>query len=426
MKEIWNQIKNDIATQLADQAPTLALLQSLEWNDSLEDRSIQLELPSKLQMEMAERSIMPLVREQLKKTDQDLQVKLALSKVLKPKAKVESPQLPLSASQNLEAVEPLFQFKAKYSLNREFTLENFVVGPQTHFAVQCLRIFADPGSQNMGPLFIHGHSGLGKTHLLHALGWQILKSSPELRVKIVSGEEFINDYHSDLSKKLMTEFRGKYRLKTDLLLIDDIHSIGRAKGAQEELFNILNAYASSGKLIAFTCDKSPDQLSDFEERLKSRLQGGLSCEVTIPDVETRFSIAVQKSLQFGCNLSLETLQFLSERLDQDLRALSGAINKLGVLKKMMGQEPELSEVKKILNLNDQPENEISVENILASTARRHSLKISDLKSDSRVRPVVNARTEAMKSLREQLGLSFAEIGRVFGKDHSTVMYALSK
>lgn len=433
MHELWNDIKLNLNTQVADHGPSLAVLDSVQFlglnlsSNNEEHGRLRLGLPSSLQIDMAERSLRPLIEKQIQKLidHKNLGVEFVLSERSAPKAAQakSSPQLELGSTE-AEIKEPLYKFIPKFSLNKDLTIENFVVGPQTNFAVECARIFADPNSVNLGPLLIYGNSGLGKTHLLHALGWQVLKSNPEIRIKYVTGEEFINDYHSDISKKLMSEFRGKYRLKTDLLLIDDIHSIGRTKGAQEELFNILNYYASTNKMIAFTCDKSPDQLTDFEDRLKSRLQGGLSAEITCPDFETRFAIAVQKSLQFGWSLSPALLEMLSMRIDKDLRALTGAIYKMGVLTKVSGQEPSFQQVEQALNLGAQDKTPVTADGILNQTASKHGLKVSDLKSQSRIRFVLNARNEAMKELREQLGYSYAEIGRVFGKDHSTVMNAL--
>ncbi len=426
MLEIWNDIKLNLNTQVADHGPSLAVLESLQFlgmNHEIENGRLRLGLPSSLSIDMAERKLRPLIEKQIKNLidHKNLGVEFVLSqKSIKP----TSPQMELGAAPEAEIKEPLYKFLPKFSLNKDMTIENFVKGPQSSFAVECLKIFADPNSVNLGPLLIYGHSGLGKTHLLHSLGWQILGTNPEIRIKYVTGEEFINDYHSDISRKQMSEFRGKYRLKTDLLLIDDIHSIGRTKGAQEELFNILNYYAATNKMIAFTCDKSPDQLTDFEDRLKSRLQGGLSAEITMPEFETRFSIAVQKTLQFGLSLSPVLLEFLAQNIDQDLRALTGAIYKLGVMTNVSGREPDLQSVEKALNLSAAPVLNVSIDSILASTALKHNLKISDLKSTSRFRIVLNARNEAMRSLRDSLGLSYSEIGRVFGKDHSTVMNSL--
>lgn len=434
MHEIWNDIKLNLNTQVADHGPSLAVLDSLQFlglNQEIENGRLRLGLPSSLQIDMAERSLRPLIENEIKNLidHKNLGVEFVLSKKelaqeLTPRSAAPAPgQLELGSIET-EVKEPLYRFLPKFSLNKDLTLENFVRGPQTQFATECVKIFADPNSENLGPLLIYGNSGLGKTHLLHALGWQILKSNPAIRIKYVTGEEFINDYHSDISKKLMSEFRGKYRLKTDLLLIDDIHSIGRTKGAQEELFNILNYYASSNKMIAFTCDKSPDQLTDFEDRLKSRLQGGLSAEITCPDFETRFAIAVQKSLQFGLSLSPALLEMLSMRIDHDLRALTGAIYKMGVLAKVTGCEPTKAQVEQALNLVCEEKQVVTAELILERAAAKHGLKISDLKSQSRVRFVLTARNEAMRLMRDQLGYSYAEIGRVFGKDHSTVMNAL--
>lgn len=433
MHELWNDIKLNLNTQVADHGPSLAVLDSVQYlgmNPSLNGEKngrLRLGLPSSLQIDMAERSLRPLIEKQIQSLidHENLGVEFVLSQkapAIKPAA--ASPQLELGTTDS-EVKEPLYRFLPKFSLNKDLTLENFVTGPQTNFAVECVKIFADPTSVNLGPLLIYGNSGLGKTHLLHALGWQILKPNPEIRIKYVTGEEFINDYHSDISKKLMSEFRGKYRLKTDLLLIDDIHSIGRTKGAQEELFNILNYYASTNKMIAFTCDKSPDQLSDFEDRLKSRLQGGLSAEITCADFETRFAIAVQKTLQFGFSLSPALLEMLALRIDKDLRALTGAIYKMGVLTKVSGREPELKQVEQALNLGSaEQQGPLTLEQILHQAADKHGLKVSDLKSQARTRHILKARNEAMRALRDQMGYSFAEIGRVFGKDHSTVINAL--
>lgn len=425
--QFWNQLKLEVKKEIHSSGLLMAIFDEIEFQSLTEKpelNEIQLGIGNLISKEIAQREINPIIIRQLKN--------IMNGQFVIQYQTTESPsQLQLNLEndvENQQSVErPLsFEFKPAWLMNPQFKLSQFVCCENSEFAYKCIEFMTTIVDTNIRQLFIHGPSGVGKTHLLHAFGWKFKDQNKAINVKVISAEEFINDFHLFLSKKQMSEFRGKYRLQTDVLLIDDVHIFSKTKSAQEELFNILNYYENNKKYIAFTSDTSPHDLIGFEERVLSRLQGGLSAKIHLPNKDARIKIANHKKIQFGYNIKDEIIQVVAERINQNVRSLEGVIHLIGnyqLAKKRLITCKELSELLPSVAVNFKKNN---VEEILNEVAEEYLLKVSDLKSENRKVVIVSARRKAMFRLRSELNYSFSEIGRIFGKDHSTVMSAINK
>lgn len=429
MSAIWSDLQSKVCTEIEDSGFLKAIFKDVEFLDleAGESPILKLGVGNSISLRLAQRDLQGLIREKLKQVlnRSEVQVQFEASQSR------QGDQLALLMVEDMvpepNLRSPCVEFRPKWFLNPDYKLESFVNGEHSDFAYKAVSLLTTANQTHLRQLFLYGPSGMGKTHLLHSLGWQFKEMQPGLNVKIFSADEFINDYHAYIAKKQMPEFRGKYRLKTDVLLIDDIHSMARAKGAQEELFNIFNYFEQAGKFIAFTCDKSPHTLEGFEPRLLTRFQGGLSAEVVTPDLATRIRILEFKQLKYGFNFSDQALQRIASSVTNSVRSLEGAILKVGAYQKLKGSLVSFEEMSRLIPSGaTASEGKLTAEEVLNICASSSGLKVSDLKSTSRKREIVLARSQAMHRLRNELSLSYSEIGRIFCKDHSSVMSAIKR
>ena len=284
---------------------------------------------------------------------------------------------------------------------------------------------AEAPAKAYSPLFIYGDSGLGKTHLLHAIGHYAQRLFPGLRVLYVSTEEFTNDFINSLRDDKMHAFQGRYR-EIDLLLIDDIQFLQRAERTQEEFFHTFNTLHNANKQIVISSDRSPRQLSTLEDRLRTRFEWGLITDVQVPDLETRIAILRKKAAQEGLNPPPEVLEFIATKIQSNVRELEGALIRVTAFASLNKQEIDirLAEIvlKDLINESDRPE--ITAAIIMAVSAEYFSVSLDDLTGSSRSRVLTTARQVAMYLCRELTDLSLPKIGQTFGgRDHTTVMHA---
>lgn len=330
----------------------------------------------------------------------------------------------------------LKQMQSDCNLNTKYTFDNFIVGNANKFAFGAAKGVAE-GKMNdkYNPLFIYGGSGLGKTHLLYAIGNYIL-SKRRLKVRYVTTEYFLNDllenlYHGvekdTFSKgaeknKRMTKFRQKYR-DVDVLLIDDIQFVSGKTRTEEELFNIFDALHQAGRQIVLTSDRMPSEIPGISERLKTRFEWGLMVDVGVPDLETRMAIVKQLVEQEGSiGLSLEVIEFLASVYKNNIRELEGGFNKVCAYCALCGEEPTLETVKKAINY-DAVQKQVTADTIVAEVAKFYDMKADDIKGSSRVGKVAHARKVAIYVIRELTGNSWQSIGASLGgRKHTTVMY----
>lgn len=310
-------------------------------------------------------------------------------------------------------------------LNQSYTFDSFVVGSSNQMAYNAsLAVSSNLGIQ-YNPLFIYGGTGLGKTHLLQAIGNDAIEKN---RVVIyVTIEQFMNDFTFSLKNKNMEHFRSKYR-KCDLLLIDDIQFLSGKESTQNEFFHTFNELHTAKKQIVLTSDKLPSQIAGLEERLQSRFEWGLTTDVQIPELETKIAIVEKKSELNGINLSKEIIHYIATNLDNSIREIEGLLIKINASADLLGQEISLDLVKNLLKEQvKEKKNNIKLPNIIEIVASELNIKPSDLKSSKRTANVVNGRRIVIYLARELTHNSMPDIAKFLGmKDHSSVSKNISK
>jgi chromosomal replication initiator protein len=318
-------------------------------------------------------------------------------------------------------------------LNPKYTFDAFVVGASNRFAHAAAFAVAESPAKAYNPLFIYGDSGLGKTHLLHAIGHYSQQLYPEIRVRYVSSEEFVNDFINTVgsqttSNTLRPAFQRRYR-EVDILMIDDIQFLQGKDATIEEFFHTFNALHNEDKQVVITADHPPKMLKGFEERLRSRFEWGLLTDVQPPDLETRFAILRNKAFTDRLDVPSEVLEYIASRVSSNIRELEGALIRVTAFANLNDQviDVGLAEtvLKDFITQDDTPE--ITAADIMGQTAAYFSLSIEDLQSGSRSRTLTTARQIAMYLCRELTDLSLPKIGQEFGgRDHTTVMHANKK
>jgi chromosomal replication initiator protein len=313
-------------------------------------------------------------------------------------------------------------------LNPKYTFDTFVIGSSNRFTHAAAVAVAEAPARAYNPLFIYGDSGLGKTHLLHAIGHYAQRLLPGLRTRYVSSEEFTNDFINSVRDDKMQAFQSRYR-SVDLLLIDDIQFLERAERTQEEFFHTFNTLHNANKQIVISSDKAPRQLSSLEDRLRTRFEWGLISDVQAPDLETRIAILRKKAAQDGMNLPPEVLEFIATKIQSNIRELEGALIRVTAFASLNRQIVEMPLVETVLRdlITESDTPQITASMIMGVTAEYFAVSIDDLTGSSRSRVLVGARQMAMYLCRELTDLSLPRIGEKFGnRDHTTVMHAERK
>ncbi len=310
--------------------------------------------------------------------------------------------------------------------NSNYTFKNFVVGKNNKLAYGASFSITQhkKANENCNPLFIYSPSGLGKTHLLNAIGQQRLKKHPQNKVIYLSTERFLNEYINSLQNKRMNIFRKKFRTNCDLLLMDDIQIIAKGRGVQEEFFHTFNELYNQKSQIVICCDQRPGAVAFLEERIRTRLEGGLIADISYPDRETRIAILKQKTTQRGLFLSPQSLEQIAQTCQKSIREMEGVLNKIKMMTELHGGGLSLKEIENILS---GIQKELTVEEIQKKTVHAFHISIENLKSPSRKKHIVRARQTAMFLIRKFLKKSLNDISLSFGKkDHTTVLNSIKK
>lgn len=313
------------------------------------------------------------------------------------------------------------------NLNTKYIFDEFVAGSSNQFAYAAAMAVANNPATTYNPLFIYGGVGLGKTHLVNAIGNFIIKKNPEMRVCYYTSEKFMNELINSLRYAKMDEFRNKFR-SMDVLLIDDVQFIAGKERTQEEFFHTFNALYESHKQIVVTSDKFPKEIPGLEERLRSRFEWGLIADIQTPDVETKQAILKMKAEQNGIELPEDVSQFLATSVSSNVRELEGFLIRIGAYASLTSTPVSLTMAREILkDILVEKNKEITVEEIQKVIASHFSIKISDIKSPKRLKALVLPRQIAMYLSRQLTSCSYPEIGERFGgKDHSTIIHAIKK
>ncbi len=311
----------------------------------------------------------------------------------------------------------------------EFTFDTFIVGQSNKFAhAACLAVAQNPaGAYN--PLFLYGNSGLGKTHLLYAIGNDIKQNYPDKNIIYIKGDDFTNELIESIKLASMSEFRVKYR-QADVLLVDDVQFIGGKERTQEEFFHTFNTLFEAKKQIVLTSDRPPKEIQILDDRLKTRFESGLLADIQPPDLETRIAIIKRKAEILGLNLTDDVCECIAQKLKTNIRQLEGVVKKLKARFYLTGESPTISIVSEAISdiLNNEAPPELTVEKIVEEVARTFGVEIDDIRSQkSRKANINKPRQIAIFIVRELTSLSMENIGKEFGGRHySTIVYTIQQ
>ncbi len=345
---------------------------------------------------------------------------------------LELPAAPEPTNANLQEVQEDVVRREEVSkpvgsdaLNPRYIFETFVIGASNRFAHAAALAVSEAPAKAYNPLFIYGESGLGKTHLLHAIGAYAKELYPNVRVKYVSSEEFTNDFINSIRDDKSSSFQKRYR-DLDILLVDDIQFLENKERTQEEFFHTFNTLYNANKQIVISSDRPPKQLTTLEDRLRSRFEWGLITDIQPPELETRIAILRKKAAQERLNAPDDVLEYIASKIFTNIRELEGALIRVTAFASLNRQPVDMALAEIVLKdlIPTDASPSINAATIMAQTAAYFSLTVEDLCGTSRSRVLVNARQIAMYLCRELTELSLPKIGQSFGgRDHTTVMHA---
>jgi len=395
----------------------------------IEQDMVYLEVPNRFVLDWVKDNYSKLIQkilEELSAVNYRLQFSVtgqARDGLPRPGEKTESPIPPVNSQK--KAVNNIHS--ADINLNRKYSFEEFVSGSSNQFAYAAAMAVANNPATTYNPLFIYGGVGLGKTHLVNAIGNAILNKSPQMRICYYTSEKFMNELINSLRYNRMDEFRNKFR-SMDVLLIDDIQFIAGKERTQEEFFHTFNALYESHKQIIVTSDKFPKDIPGLEERLRSRFEWGLIADIQPPDVETKLAILKMKAEQNSIKLPEEVSSFLANSVCSNVRELEGYLIRIGAYASLTSTQVSIEMARDVLkDILVERNKELTVEEILKRVSSHFNIKISDIKSPKRLKAVVLPRQIAMYLSRQLTSSSYPEIGDRFGgKDHSTIIHAIRK
>lgn len=318
------------------------------------------------------------------------------------------------------------QHKYRRGVNDKYTFENFIVGSGNELAyAACQAIAARPG-EKYNPLFVYGGVGIGKTHLVQAVGNEIVKNNPEARIVYISTEQFVQEFLDAIRYKKNTDFADHYR-SADVLIVDDIQFIAGKEKTQEEFFHTFNALHQANKQIIISSDKPPRDIPTLEERLRSRFTWGMSIDMQVPDFETRCAIVQTKASQHQLELRQDVVEYLANLVTTNIRELEGVLNQLIAYCEMRNLQPDIETAKALLGGKSSRPKHVTAKKIVEKTAHYFSIDMTDLLSARRDKDIVFPRQVAMYMLRSELHMSFPKIALELGrKDHTTAIHSVDK
>ncbi|MES2215090.1 MAG: chromosomal replication initiator protein DnaA [Pseudomonadota bacterium] len=420
---LWSSVKQDLLKRYGD-----AIFQS--WFSKVKFLSsnrhnVTLATPTNFMRDWVKANYLDLITQLFQHYDSNIHNVELITQEISDKDIVPVFQPTIAQEVQAEENDPLFASM----LDSRFTFDNFVVGTPNELAYAAAQAVAESKGAipESNPLFLYGGVGLGKTHLMHAIAWHIRQNSPQRRVIYMSAEKFMYQFVRALRNKDVMSFKEHFR-SVDVLMIDDIQFICGKDSTQEEFFHTFNALIDNNRQMVISCDRSPSDLDNIEDRIKSRLGWGLVADVHSTTYELRLGILYSKIEQMQVTIPQSVIEFLASKITSNVRELEGALNKVIAHSTLVGREITLENTQDILrDLLRSNERIITVEEIQKKIAERYNLKVSDLSSARRVRSVARPRQIAMYLAKCLTPRSLADIGKKFGKkDHTTVMHAVKK
>ena len=386
-------------------------------------------VPNVFIKQQLERKFNPMILETLKKNGvENVEVEYKIQTLDKEKTNQKEELIILSDQSSDRPKNKVSSLSHQYrqGLNEKYTFENFIVGAGNELAyAACQAIVANPGSK-YNPLFLYGGVGIGKTHLIQAVGNEILNKNPDARIVYASTEQFVQEFVDALRFKKNTDFAGFYR-GADVLIVDDVQFLAGKEKIQEEFFHTFNALHQANKQIIISSDKPPREIPTLEERLRSRFVWGMSIDMQNPDFETRCAIIQTKAESHGLELTSDVTEYLANYVQTNIRELEGALNQLLAFCEMRELEPTLDVTVSLLGSGKSRPKHISPRQIIERTAKYFQIPMEDIMGPKRDKDIVVPRQIAMYILRSELHLSFPKIARELGrKDHTTAIHSIDK
>jgi chromosomal replication initiator protein len=419
-KPFWDEILNQFSKELSKQEYSMWF--NIEY-DSANENTIFIRVPSSFYRDQLIKLYQKAIEDKLAElSGKKITIEFI---IVKTEIKI-SQEKPVQAE---SAELPPKQKERHPQLNPQYSFDNYVVGENNRMAANgALGVSKNPGSI-YNPFLIFGDVGLGKTHLMHAIGNQAWLLNPKLKIICISAEEFTNDFINSIrDKTASSSFKNRYR-KVDMLLLDDIHFFQNKEGSQEEMFHTFNALYESKKQLIFTCDRPVSELKNLSERLRSRFERGLNVDLQPPNYETRYAILKKKAESNNLEIPYEVFDFVAKNISTNIRDLESALTKLTAYANLVGKQITLEIAQAQLRdiFSQSRHANVSIDHILKTIAENFNISPNDLKGKKRTSSIVFPRQLAMYIAREITEYSTTELGIEFGgRDHSTVMYACQK
>jgi chromosomal replication initiator protein len=421
----WDATKGDIAEQGLT-ATDRAWIRGTRAIGMLED-TVLLQAPNEIVRELLTNKLRPLVITRMSAAlNRPIDIAVVVRAAPDPDVVPDEPEEAPAA--RLAAVSARPAPAAPPKLNERYTFETFVIGDGNRFPHAAAVAVAEAPGRSYNPLFVYGESGLGKTHLLHAIAHDTANMHPQLRICYVNSEEFTNEFINAIRDDKQQQFRSRYR-DVDVLLIDDIQFLENKERTQEEFFHTFNDLHSSSRQIVISSDRPPKQLSTLEDRLRSRFEWGLITDVSAPDLETRVAILSKKAAAAGVEADVDTLTYIATHIERNIRELEGALIRVAAFASLQGVRMDQKLAEAVLRdlIPEASDPEITPAVVMSQTAGFFGVSMDDLCGSSRSRSLVMARQIAMYLCRELTDLSLPKIGAHFGgRDHTTVIHAYKK
>ncbi|QNO37484.1 chromosomal replication initiator protein DnaA [Protaetiibacter sp. SSC-01] len=428
-RELWTAVQARLASD--DRiTPQLHGFINLVEPKGVLGETIYLEVPNELTRGMLEQRIRVPLLDALADVDGDVtNFAIVVNPDIQPTLQPVVDDV-VDASPHAEPVSPVIELgrRSDSRLNPKYNFDNFVIGGSNRFAHAAAVAVAEAPAKAYNPLFIYGDSGLGKTHLLHAIGHYAESLYPGIRVRYVSSEEFTNDFINSIANNRASVFQSRYR-EIDILMIDDIQFLQGKDSTQEAFFHTFNTLHDHNKQVVITSDVAPKHLTGFEDRMRSRFEWGLITDVQAPDLETRIAILRKKAQSERLQVPEDILEFMATKVSSNIRELEGTLIRVTAFANLNKTPVDLALVQTVLKdlITLDEDNVISPVDIINHTADYFKLSVDDLYGSSRSQAVATARQIAMYLCREMTNLSLPKIGQLFGnRDHTTVMYANKK
>lgn len=411
-KEVWKNAISSLETDLSRGVINtfFANTQLL----SLEGGQARVSCPNKISADYLRRRYLPEITQALKNlTEQEWEISLEVSQEIAPLKPIE--------------LGPLFRPTSSDGLVERYTLDNYVVGIPNQLASQIAKAVVSQPGASANPLFLHSGVGLGKTHLIHAIGNAIKEGNSKSQILYITAEQFTNEFIKSVQNtKAAFLFRKKFR-SADVLLVDDVQFFAKREGTQEEFFNTFNELYLSGKQVVLTSDQHPEEIKKLDERLVSRFCGGVVADIQEPDLDMRLEILKRKTMESGSAVEEDTLLALAQQLSGSIRGLEGALNQLLAIATTQKIRPTRDLAQAVLANRPQIQRFIQPQDILAATCQRFGVEVAQVKSQSRIQEVVLPRQVAAYILKNLAQLSLNQIGEILGgRDHTTVAHSIKK